>query len=98
MTYLFYVSELLHILPTSKGGVYLRDRDAILALIFLFFIRMTSFWNIVGGMGASLCIPSFVKISQLLAPEFLLLPPFLAEILAPSLEYSKKDLSINFRF
>ena len=60
----------------QKGGVYLRDRDAIFALIFLFFIRMTSFWNIVGGMGASLCIPSFVKIRQLLPPEFLLLPPF----------------------
>ena len=81
------------VLALKERGVYLRDCDAILALFFLFFIRMTSFWNIMGGMGPSLCIPSFVKIRQLLPPKFLILPPFfLAGILVSSLEYSKKDL------
>ena len=65
--------------------MYLRDCDAIFALIFLFFIRMTSFWNIVGGMGASLCIPSFEKIRQILPPEILLLPLFCLLFLRQSL-------------
>ena len=75
----------------NKGGVYLRDRDAILALIFLFFIRMISFWNIVGGMGASLCIPSFMRICELLPPklhypEILVLLSLLTEISLPSVQ------------
>ena len=59
-----------------KGGVDLTECDANFAPIFLFFIRMTSFLDIVGGMGPSLCIPSFIKIRQLLPPKILLLPPF----------------------
>ena len=42
-------------------------------LFFLFFIRITSFWNIVGGMGPSLCISSLVTIRQILPPEILIL-------------------------
>ena len=51
----------------------LRDCDAILALIILFSIQITSFWNIVGGMGPSLCISSLVTIRQILPPEILIL-------------------------
>ena len=46
----------------TKGGVDLTECDANFAPIFLFFIRMTSFLDIVGGMGPSLCIPSFMTI------------------------------------
>ena len=75
----------------NKGGVYLRDCDAIFALIFMFFIQMTSFWNIVGGMGASLCIPSFMRICELLPPklhypEILGLLSLLTEISLPSVQ------------
>ena len=71
--------------------MYLRDRDAIFALNFLIFIRMTSFWNLVGGMGASLCIPSFMRIRELLPPklhypEILVLISLLTEISLPSVQ------------
>ena len=52
---------------------------------------MTSFWNIVGGMGASLCIPSFMRICELLPPklhypEILVLLSLLTEISLPSVQ------------
>ena len=95
--YLYYVAQVFLPPPYQMfitEGPYqtgLRDCDAILALIFLFFIRITSFWNIVGGMGASLCIPSFMRICELLPPklhypEILVLLSLLTEISLSSVQ------------
>ena len=78
-----------------KGGVYLRERDAKIAAIFSFFIGTTSFFNIMGEMGASLSPSSFMRIRELLPPKFrhpeiLLLPPLLTHISLASLQNRQK--------
>ena len=87
----------------EQRGVYLRDCEAIFALIFMFFIQMTSFWNIVGGMGASLCIPSFMRICELLPPklhypEILVLLSLLTEISLPSVQNGWKRWFLSFKW
>ena len=79
----------------QKGGVYLRERDAKIAAIFSFFIGTTSFFNIMGEMGASLSPSSFMRIRELLPPKFrhpeiLLLPPLLTHISLASLQNRQK--------
>ena len=68
---------------------------AKIAAIFSFFIRTTSFFNIMGEMGASLSPSSLMRIRELLPPKFrhpeiLLLPPLLNHISLASLQNRQK--------
>ena len=78
--------------------MYLRERDAKMAAIFSFFIGITSFFNIMGEMGASLRSPSFIRIRELLPSKTLLLPPFFYSNIVSSHEDGKKCLAINLNY